>query len=225
MGNFQAKRKNMECKKERDVETLRAKVRLQRKDMKEIISTREIESRTYEQELMAFALKEAEWNRERQRLLDKVKKLQVKEGNLQGFVEHEEFVGDKDGNDWKMLGNSYVMEWIREEGLRRDEAVDKWKRLYLTIKTELDHLIKMTHQEERMGWRVEETNLMSELHAELQVKEDTIEQLREQLASKEKENWRLEREVDILKQSLRIMTHSKGKKMSQVSEEAAGKTI
>lgn len=102
--------------------------------------------RMYEQELMVFALKEAEWKRERKRLRDKVKKLEVKKGKIEGFIKHEEMVGDKNGNDWKMLENSYVMECIKEERLRRDEAVDKWKRLYLAIKTELDHLIKMTHQ-------------------------------------------------------------------------------
>lgn len=66
---------------------------------------------------------------------------------------------------------------------------------------------------------------MSELHRQLQVKEDTIEQLWEQLASKEKENWRLERQVDILKQSLRIMTHRKGKKMSKCLNKSQAKQI
>lgn len=228
MGCSQGKGKNMNMKykKERDdVETLRAKVRLEKEEMKEIISTREIERQTYEREVMVFALKEGEWKRERKRLRDEVKKLEVKQGNIKGFMEHEELGGDKDWNDWKMLENSYVMECIREERLRRDEAVDKWKRLYLAIKTELDHLIKMTHQEERMAWRLEETNLMSELHRQLQVKEDTIEQLWEQLASKEKENWRLERQVDILKQSLRIMTHRKGKNMSKCLNKSQAKQI
>ncbi|KAL8104814.1 uncharacterized protein LOC141678363 [Apium graveolens] len=204
-----------QAKGEGDVKTLRAKVKLQKEEMKEIISTREIERQTYERQLMVFALKEAEWKRERKRLRNEVRIMEVKEGKIQGFMEYEVSVGDKDLNDWKMLENSYVMEYIREERLRRDKAVDKWKRLYLAIKTELDHLIKMTHQDERMAWRLEETNLMNELHRELQVKEDTIEQLWEQFASKEKENWRLEREVDILKQSSRIMAHRKGKKMSK----------
>lgn len=63
-----------------------------------------------------------------------------------------------------------------------------------------------------MTWRLGEANLINELYRELEAKEDTIEVLREQLASKEKEKWRMDREADILKQSLRIMTHRNGGK-------------
>lgn len=62
-----------------------------------------------------------------------------------------------------------------------------------------------------MNWRLGEASLINELHREVQAKEDTIEVLREQLASKDQEKSRMEREADILKQSLRIMSHRKGK--------------
>lgn len=102
------------------------------------------------------------------------------------------------------------MECMRERE-RRDEAVEKWKKLYLAIKIELDHLIKMTHQGQRASWISEEEELLDELHRELKAKEETIKLLLAQLASMEKEKWRMEREVDILRQSLRIMSHHKKK--------------
>ena len=39
-----------------------------------------------------------------------------------------------------------LMERMREERARRDEAIEKWKMLYLAIKHELDDLIKRTHE-------------------------------------------------------------------------------
>ncbi|KAK1390712.1 NADP-dependent alkenal double bond reductase P1-like [Heracleum sosnowskyi] len=217
MGSFQGKEKrtNIKRPKDKEVEDLRTKVKLQKEEMKQIMKMREIERQTYEQEKMVFVLKEAEWRTERKRLRDQVqefsRQLEEKEHKIKGLM-IDELVGDKSENDRKILGTSYLMECMREERSRRDEAVDKWKRLYLTIKTELDHVIKMTHQgEERLNWRLGEANLINELYRELEAKEDTIQVLRQQLASTEQEKMRTEREADILKQSLRIMTHRKGK--------------
>lgn len=67
MGSFQAKEKSNNLR-EKDVEALRVKVKLQKEEMKEIMSMRENESQAYEQEIIVFALKEAEWKRERKRL-------------------------------------------------------------------------------------------------------------------------------------------------------------
>lgn len=153
MGSFQAKEKstkNYKYTKDREVEALRTKVKLQKEEIKEIMKMREIESQTYEQEKMVFVLKEAEWKMERKRLRDQVqefsRQLEEKEQKIKGFMMDEELEGDKFENDREILGNCYLMECMREERSRRDEAVDKWKRLYLAIKTELDHVIKMTHQ-------------------------------------------------------------------------------
>lgn len=66
-----------------------------------------------------------------------------------------------------------------------------------------------------MNWRLGEANLINELYRELEAKEETIEVLRQQLASRQQEKTRIEREADILKQSLRIITHRKGKNNSK----------
>ena len=38
-----------------------------------------------------------------------------------------------------------LVEQMKEERARRDEAVEKWKQLYLAIKIELDELIQRTY--------------------------------------------------------------------------------
>lgn len=145
MGSHHTKEK----KEKKDVEALRAKVKLQRDELKKMMSMREAESRAYEQEMIIFELKETEWKKERRMLKEEVKKSRSKleivtrEGTKR---ENEDLMGEESENVLKMFGNRYVMEYMREERARRDEAVDKWKRLYLAIKNELDHLIKMTHQ-------------------------------------------------------------------------------
>ncbi|WOH08646.1 hypothetical protein DCAR_0728090 [Daucus carota subsp. sativus] len=227
MGGSQAKQRGTHVK-DREVEALREKLKLQKEDMEEIMSMREMESQSYEQEKMVFVIKEAEWKMERKRLRDQVKefsrKLEEKEVKIRGLMVDEELVGDECEYERKMQGNrNYLMECMREERSRRDEAVDKWKKLYLAIRTELDHVIKMTHQEERMTWRLGEANLINEMYRELEAKEDTIEALREQLASQEKEKSRMEREADILRQSMRIMTHRKGKRSAKCSKKSLAK--
>lgn len=153
MGSFQAKEKrtNIKNPKDREIEALRTKVKLQKEEMKEIMNMREIENQTYEQENMIFVMKEAEWQIERKRVREQVqefsRQLEEKERKIKGLMIDEELEGDKYENDRiRLMGNSYLVECMREERSRRDEAVDKWKRLYLAIRTELDHVIKMTHQ-------------------------------------------------------------------------------
>ncbi|GMP55807.1 hypothetical protein CsSME_00020517 [Camellia sinensis var. sinensis] len=104
---------------------------------------------------------------------------------------------------------SYFVEKMREERASRDEAVEKWKKLYLAIKIELDDLIQRTHQGERLYWREEEEDLMEKLQRELKIKEETIELLKARLALMEQEESNREREVDILRQSLKIMSYKK----------------
>ena len=43
------------------------------------------------------------------------------------------------------MGTKLLVEQMKEERARRDEAVEKWKQLYLAIKTELDELIQRTY--------------------------------------------------------------------------------
>ena len=58
-------------------------------------------------------------------------------------------------------------------------------------------------------WRAEEEDTIEELQRELLAKEETIKALKEQLASIEHEEYKKEREIDILRQSLRIMSSKK----------------
>ena len=58
-------------------------------------------------------------------------------------------MGQKSSDDQKeveLLGTTttFMVEKMWEERARRDEAVEKWKQLYLAIKTELDDLIQRT---------------------------------------------------------------------------------
>lgn len=58
-------------------------------------------------------------------------------------------------------------------------------------------------------WRAEEEDMAEELKREVQGKEETIKELKSRLASMEQELSNKDREVDILRQSLRIMTSRK----------------
>lgn len=61
-----------------------------------------------------------------------------------------------------------------------------------------------------MYWRAEEEDIiLEELQQELRAKEETIENLQTRLASMEQEKSKREREIDILRQSLKIMSHKK----------------
>jgi hypothetical protein len=114
------------------------------KEVKEMVHEREKESKgCYERDMMIFAFKEAEWKQERKRLREEVKRLrkmvEEKEDKIRGMGQQESEKGQA-----LMLSTSFMVEQMREERARRDEAVEKWKQLYLAIKTELDHLIQRT---------------------------------------------------------------------------------
>uniref|UniRef100_A0A5B7BHP3 Uncharacterized protein n=1 Tax=Davidia involucrata TaxID=16924 RepID=A0A5B7BHP3_DAVIN len=207
MGSIQSKKKRNP--RERDVKGLRKKIRLLQEEINEMMCMRESESQAYKRGMMGYAFKEHEWKRERKKLREEVKrlrkKLEEREERIRGM--EDEMVGEKSEKEWQLLGTTYLVEHIREERAQRDEAVEKWKRLYLAIKIELDDLIERTHQGERLYWRAEEEDLIDELHKEMKAKEETIELLEGRLASMEQEGSKREREVDILRQSLRIMSH------------------
>ncbi|XP_073026882.1 uncharacterized protein [Primulina eburnea] len=181
---------------EKVVESLKNKVRLLQGDINEMMRIRESEYQSHERESIFFELKKAEWKRERRRLKGELKRLRM------ACEEKEEMRSkcmrskcDEHDNGWKM---------------GRDETVEKWKQLYLAVKIELDDLIQRTHIDTgRMDWKTEETDTLMELKKELRSKEEKIEILQAKLVSVEDQESMREREMGILRQSLRIMSHKK----------------
>ncbi|KAF3652098.1 putative late embryogenesis abundant protein 2-like [Capsicum annuum] len=208
MGSFQTKEKRYP--KAKVVEGLKYNVRYLQAEVNEIMCMREHESQVNAQEMIIFALKEAEWKKERKKLREEVKKLRRK---LEAKEEEEEEEEEKkkcnvkEDKEWHQLATSYLFEQIRHEEVRRDEAIDKWKQLYFAIKIELDDLIHRTNQG-GLYWEIEQVKLLEELHRELQDKEEKIALLKEEIASKEQEELKREREIDILRQSLKIMSYN-----------------
>jgi predicted nucleic acid-binding Zn-ribbon protein len=96
-----------------------------------------IKERDEREKVMFLQLKEAEreWRKERKKLREEVrrlrKKLEEREEAKTTTTEEREY--------WK-----WVVEEMCVERAVRDEAVEKWKQLYLAIKNELDHLISHT---------------------------------------------------------------------------------
>jgi predicted RNase H-like nuclease (RuvC/YqgF family) len=127
---------------------LRAKIQLLEEEMKEMKRAREKESQAYEQHVTTFTFKEEECRQEKKkqkeenaRLRLKLKEEEEKVKRLEKAVEAVQGV-----KEWQEFGASYIVEQMKLEQARREEAVEKWKQLYLTIKTELDDLIQRTHQ-------------------------------------------------------------------------------
>ncbi|KAG7991669.1 hypothetical protein I3843_02G089100 [Carya illinoinensis] len=142
MGVNASKNKSNLC--DRDVTGLMENIRFLQKAMREMTSEREKQSKAYERDMMVFAFKEAEWEQERKRLREEVmslrKMVEEKEDRIKEMGEKSEIRG------WELLmGSSFLVEQMRKERARRDEAVGKWKQLYLAIKMELDDLIQRTH--------------------------------------------------------------------------------
>ncbi|KAL4295707.1 hypothetical protein GQ457_12G001620 [Hibiscus cannabinus] len=149
------------------------------------------------------ACKEAEWVKERKKLTEEVEMLRRLAAEKEEKIQEMAAVGKCD-KGWPLLGTSYLLEQMEEERARRDEVVEKWKQLYLAIRTELDDLIQTTHGDV-IYWKTEEEEMMEEMKKELKNKEETIKTLRAQITSMEKEGFKRKREMDILKQSLRIL--------------------
>ncbi|XP_031483981.1 uncharacterized protein LOC116253344 [Nymphaea colorata] len=161
------------------------------------------EERAHRKELLR---KQAEWNQEKKFLEEEINALascceqQSKSEGLQ-LLELTEC-------EWSQI----LVEQIKEQK-QREEAVEKWKRLYLAIKNELDHLIQATtilssaHQgEERL--------VLEWMKEEMKAKEDLNEGLKAKVVEMEKASAKREREVDILRQSIRIMNTNPAKRQS-----------
>lgn len=192
---------------------LKEKVRLLQEEIKEMMCEREKESRSFEREIMVFTFKEADWKQEMKRMREEVKQLRKLVGEKEEKIREMEEVGMVEKNsekEWELMGTKLLVQQIKEERGRRDDAVEKWKQLYLAIKNELDDLIQRTYDGDGLYWKAEEKDIQIEnLKRELQEKEESIKALKAQLVSVEKERYKKEREFDLLKQSLRIMNGKK----------------
>ncbi|XP_038721365.1 uncharacterized protein LOC120013584 isoform X2 [Tripterygium wilfordii] len=199
------------------VRGLREKIRLLQGEIKGIMIEREREIRAYEGDTLVFAFKEAEWKQEKKRLKGEIKTLKKVLEEKEDKIREIEVVGERSNKESDGVEDDDQCQWqlqleqMREERVWRDEAVEKWKQLYLAIKTELDDLLQRTHihHGDRLHWSGEE----EEMKRELKAKEAAVEALKARLASMEKEEYKRAREVDILRQSLRIVSH---KKISQL---------
>ncbi|WVY98132.1 hypothetical protein V8G54_030283 [Vigna mungo] len=205
---------------EKYVMNLKEKVRVLQEEMKEMMYEREKESRSYERDIMVFTFKEADWKQEGKRLREEVKQLRsLVEEKDEKIREIEVGLMEKNSQkEWELMGTKLLVEQMKEERARRDEAVEKWKQLYLEIKNELDELIQRTYDGDGLYWKAEENDIeMENLRKELQEKEETVKALKFQLLAMEKEKNKKEREFDLLRQSLRIMN---GKKSSIQTKES-----
>lgn len=144
MGGFQTKEKNMfgnnnDIDDEKVMESLKYKIRLLQSEVSDVLTMRDAEIQAYEREMMVFAFKEAEWKRERKKLREEIKKMRKKFEEREGrFLAMEKGVLEEGKQ-------SFLVEKIREEKAMRDDAIEKWKQLYFSIKFELDDLIQRTN--------------------------------------------------------------------------------
>lgn len=207
---------------------LKHRVKVLQEEIKTMMVEREREYMNCEREIMMFALKETEWKREREKLREEVallrKTAEEREEKIREMVRDKMGIMEKgeenSGKEWELMGTKLLVEKMKEERARRDEAVEKWKQLYLEIKTELDDLIQRTYNGDGVCWKQAEENEveMEKLKAELQDKEGTIKSLKSQLESLEQQKKKKEREFDLLRQSLRIMNANKNSSSLQTKE-------
>nr|CAD1840894.1 unnamed protein product [Ananas comosus var. bracteatus] len=156
-----------------------------------------------EAEARAFAGREEDWRRERRRLLLEAARLRSRVKELQGeekkkttrsnvqeegeavvVVEGEKRMRELEEEQRQLRQRQeqlVMVERMKEEQRRREEAVEKWKQLYLAIKAELDDLIQRTHhQGERFCWGAAEQQqgVIEALQRELKARDETVETLR-----------------------------------------------
>ncbi|KAJ6769177.1 GOLGIN FAMILY A PROTEIN [Salix koriyanagi] len=174
---------------------------------------REREARAYERNMIVFALKKADWKQERKKLKEEVRRLrkvvEEKDERVRALEIRSKLGAESEKRDEFLGTTGFLVEQMREERVWRDEAVDKWKKLYLAIKAELDDLIQKANHGDGLYGRAEGEELIEELKMEVKAKEGCIDDLKAQLASSKKEEYNRAREVDILRQSLKIMSSRK----------------
>ncbi|KAJ0963671.1 hypothetical protein J5N97_028793 [Dioscorea zingiberensis] len=166
------------CSKEQeDGREQRSKIKKLEDEIKELKLSREKEALKYELEVVFFACKVEEWEGEKKKHAEEMAKMKMR-------LNEEERIRAMEG---------------------MEEAVEKWKQLYHEIKTELDYLIHCTLQGERYSRGDSEGLLIEGLHRELKAKDENVEALTSRLTEMESENHKKEREIDILRQSLKIL--------------------
>lgn len=117
---------------------LRATILLLEEEIEKLKRVRQQEAWDYGRRTAEFAAKEEEWVRQRRSLAEEaIEQKAAQRTRLLNECQSEE--GDEE--EWGCL-----VESIKEEQRRREGAVERWKRLYLTIKTELDDLIQRTSE-------------------------------------------------------------------------------
>lgn len=144
MGSSQTKVQGQGLANGREVRILREKTKLLQQKLDEMMCLRETESEMHDQEIMVHALKESEWKRERKWLQKEVKTLKKVVEEKEERNRRREMMRTENKKTQKMV--LHELEQMKEDRAQRDEAVEKWKRLYLAIKIELDSLIQKTHQ-------------------------------------------------------------------------------
>ncbi|KAJ6321526.1 hypothetical protein OIU77_011572 [Salix suchowensis] len=198
---------------EKGLRGLTEKVWLFQEEIQAIMCEREREARAYERNMIVFALKKADWKQERKKLKEEVRRLrkvvEERDERVRALEIRSKLGAESEKRDEFLGTTSFLVEQMREERVWRDEAVDKWKKLYLAIKAELDDLIQKANHGDGLYGRAEGEELIEELKMEVKAKEDCIDDLKAQLASAKKEEYNRAREVDILRQSLKIMSSRK----------------
>ncbi|XP_073012431.1 uncharacterized protein [Typha latifolia] len=183
-------------------QVLRAKIQVLEEEIEEMRRAREQEVQAFYHYVTLFACKEEAWMQEWQKDKEEIARLRLvrwkeeKEDKLAAGTPEE-------------LRSNFLVERMKAEQARREAAVEKWKQLYLAIKAELDDLIQRIHQGERLCWGVEQGVLVEGLEKKLKAKEDSMESLRQQIEAMEKEGIRRDREIDILRQSHRILSNTR----------------
>ncbi|KAJ6689189.1 hypothetical protein OIU85_005578 [Salix viminalis] len=154
-----------------------------------------------------------DWKQERKKLKEEVRRLrkvvEEKDERVRVMEIRSKLGAESEKRDEFLGTTGFLVEQMREERVWRDEAVDKWKKLYLAIKAELDDLIQKANHGDGLYGREEGEELIEELKMEVKAKEGCIDDLKSQLASAKKEEYNRAREVDILRQSLKIMSSRK----------------
>ncbi|KAG0492055.1 hypothetical protein HPP92_005453 [Vanilla planifolia] len=156
-----------------------------------------------------FALERRKQEDEMGRLRNRVEEEEEKVRRLEAEVAAAAAAFARGGDGFKSwyrrrFDEEYV-EHMKQEKARREAVVEKWKQLYLAIKKELDELIRRTAEGGRCCFG-DEGVVVDWLQAELKAKEDALDALEVKLLAVEKEVARREREIDILRQSLRILS-------------------
>ncbi|CAH8332075.1 unnamed protein product [Eruca vesicaria subsp. sativa] len=157
-----------------------------------------------ERVISALKMAETEWRKERKKLREEVTRIRQK------MQEKEDAKAQQ--QDWE-----WVVEQMCLERAVREEAVERWKQLYFTVKTQLDDLIHTTYEETLQQKQQGGAKTVQELRKKVKVREDTIETLEGRIAFLEKQRNGKEREIELLRQSLRILGSSSGKKRTSSS--------